>query len=211
MKRSSHGERDYTFGQKILTLRTSVGLTQAGLAGRLGISRRAVAAWEVGNSYPKADHLKQLIVLGVRQQAFAVGREAEEIRALWKSAHQKILLDEQWLYELLNKQRTRLTLVTPLANEQSIIQPAQSPRVDWGDAPMVPTFYGRERELATISQWVIEDRSRVVSVLGMGGIGKSALATSAMHWLAAHEPPPGQSCASDQSRQPEAWVSQVCN
>jgi len=193
MKRSSHGERDYTFGQKILTLRTSVGLTQAGLADRLGISRRAVAEWEAGNSYPKADHLKQLIVLGVRQQAFAVGREAEEIRALWKSAHQKILLDEQWLYELLNKQRTRLTLVTPLANEQSIIQPAQSPRVDWGDAPMVPTFYGRERELATISQWVIEDRSRVVSVLGMGGIGKSALATSAMYRLAAHfeAVPPG--------------------
>jgi WD40 repeat protein/transcriptional regulator with XRE-family HTH domain len=186
VKRSSHGERDYTFGQKILTLRTSVGLTQARLADRLGISRRAVAEWEAGTSYPKADHLKQLVVLGVRQQAFAVGREAEEIRALWKAAHQKILLDEQWLYELLNKQRTRLTLVTPRANKQSIIQLAQSPRVDWGNAPMVPTFYGRERELATISQWIIEDRSRVVSVLGMGGIGKSALATSAMHRLAAH-------------------------
>src|SRR2546425_6026745 len=170
----------------ILTLRTSIGLTQAGLADQLGVSRRAVAEWEAGNSYPKADHLKGLIALGVRQQAFAVGREVEEIRTLWKAARQKILLDEQWLYDLLSKQRPRLPLVTPLAHGQSNIPPAPSPRVNWGDALVVPTFYGRERELATISQWVIEDRCQVVSVLGMGGVGKSALATSAMYRLAAH-------------------------
>jgi len=40
MKRSSYGERDYAFGQLILTLRTHIGLTQAGLAERLGIFRR---------------------------------------------------------------------------------------------------------------------------------------------------------------------------
>src|SRR5260221_6142568 len=32
MQRSSYGERDYTFGQTMLTLRTSIGLTQADLA-----------------------------------------------------------------------------------------------------------------------------------------------------------------------------------
>src|SRR5262249_18746754 len=30
-----------------------------------------------------------------------------------------------------------------------------------------------------------------------------------MHWLPLHAPPPGQSCGSDQSRQPEACTSQV--
>jgi transcriptional regulator with XRE-family HTH domain len=79
VKRSSYGKRDYAFGQMMLKLRTSIGLTQAGLGDRLGVSRRAVAEWEAGNNYPKADHLKQLIALGVRQHAFAVGREAEEI------------------------------------------------------------------------------------------------------------------------------------
>ena len=77
MKRYSYSERDYAFGQAMLTLRTSIGLTQAGLADLLGVSRRAVAEWEAGSSYPKADHLKQLVALGVRQQAFLVGREAE--------------------------------------------------------------------------------------------------------------------------------------
>ncbi|HEY9659239.1 MAG TPA: NB-ARC domain-containing protein, partial [Allocoleopsis sp.] len=46
---------------------------------------------------------------------------------------------------------------------------------DWGEAVDVSVFYGREAELAQLWQWVIEDRCRLVSLLGMGGIGKSSL------------------------------------
>src|SRR5256886_5091752 len=101
VKRYSYGEHDYALGQMILTLRTTIGLTQAGLADQLSVSRRAVAEWEAGLSYPKAERLKQLIELGVQQQAFLAGREEEEIRALWRAAHQKLLLDEAWLHELV--------------------------------------------------------------------------------------------------------------
>src|SRR2546428_13268822 len=101
VKKSLYGERDYAFGQLVLTLRTTIGLTQAGLGERLGVSRRAVAEWEGGLSYPKAERLQQLIALGVQQQAFAAGREEEEIRALWRAAHQKVLLDDAWLHDLL--------------------------------------------------------------------------------------------------------------
>lgn len=38
MKRSPYGERDYAFGQRMLTLRTQIGLTQGGLAERLKIT-----------------------------------------------------------------------------------------------------------------------------------------------------------------------------
>ncbi len=50
VKRSTYDERDYVFGQVMLTLRTNIGLTQAGLAERLGVSRRAVAEWEAGSA-----------------------------------------------------------------------------------------------------------------------------------------------------------------
>ena len=60
VKRYSYGERDYAFGQVMLTLRTHIGLTQAGLADQLGVSRRAVAEWEAGSSYPKAHHLQHV-------------------------------------------------------------------------------------------------------------------------------------------------------
>ena len=54
-------------------------------------------AWEGGLAYPKAEHLKAFIALGVRAPAFPAGQEAEQIRTLWKAAYQKVLLDEDWL------------------------------------------------------------------------------------------------------------------
>src|SRR3989442_5343485 len=192
MNRSLYGERDYAFGQRILTLRTQLGLTQTGLAERLGVSRKAVAGWEAGSSYPTAGHLQQLIALGVRASAFSAEREAEEIRALWKAARQKVLLDEAWLASLLGRTRPALTLLPPVpleaprAGELPAAQPKPAPRLDWGEALAVSTFYDREQELATLARWMVEEGCRLVSALGMGGIGKSALAGRAMPQLAGH-------------------------
>src|SRR5258706_14081755 len=142
MKRSSYGERDYGFGQAMLSLRRAIGLTQAGLAEHLGVSRRAVGEWEAGSSYPKAGHLKRLIELGVQQQAFPAGREAEEIRAFWQAARQKLLLDEPWLAALLSQQLPHPpgALVAPLPVEQTrgidqgLAPAVGGPRVGWGNA-----------------------------------------------------------------------------
>jgi WD40 repeat protein len=60
------------------------------------------------------------------------------------------------------------------------------PRVDWGEALAVESFYGREEERTLLTQWVLQNGCRVVSVLGMGGIGKSALGVSLMHQLSEH-------------------------
>src|SRR2546421_1283101 len=217
MRRSSYGERDYAFGELILSLRSAIGLTQAGLARHLSISRQAVVGWEAGSSYPKATHLKALLALAVQEQVFPVGHEEEEIRALWKAAHQKVLLDETWLSVLLSQppapsaqvaveqnggaqvgstptaSQTSLALVSPPGQRPPPAGPVASraeafsgPLLDWGDALDVPSFFGRQGELATLSEWVVQDHCRVVSVLGLGGIGKSALVVQAMRELASH-------------------------
>jgi hypothetical protein len=45
----------------------------------------------------------------------------------------------------------------------------------WGEAIDVSQFYGRTTELETLSQWIVRDRTRVITLLGMGGVGKTAL------------------------------------
>jgi transcriptional regulator with XRE-family HTH domain len=170
MKRTSYGERDYTFGQRMLTLRTTLGLTQAGLAERLGVSRRAVAEWEAGSSYPKAERLKELIELGVRASAFAAVQEAEEIRAFWRAAHRKVLLEERWLQELF-------TSAMPVQPSPADLEHAAIPRIDLVEALDVSHFAGREVEVAELTQWIVQERCRLIALLGMGGIGKSMLAS----------------------------------
>jgi WD40 repeat protein/AAA+ ATPase superfamily predicted ATPase len=46
---------------------------------------------------------------------------------------------------------------------------------EWGEAPDIGNFYGREHEQETLKQWITRDHCRVIALLGIGGIGKSAL------------------------------------
>lgn len=50
-----------------------------------------------------------------------------------------------------------------------------SNRQDWGEAIDTSIFYGRTEELSVLQQWIVQERCRVVALLGMGGIGKTAL------------------------------------
>jgi DNA-binding XRE family transcriptional regulator len=79
--------RDYAFADLALALRQRAGLTQGELAALLGVSKRAMVAWEVGESYPVAERLKQLIAFYLERGVLQAGREEEEAATLWTSVH----------------------------------------------------------------------------------------------------------------------------
>lgn len=58
------------------------------------------------------------------------------------------------------------------------------PELNWGDAIQIAEFFGRTEELMKLKRWILDDdsktetasqRCRVVSLLGIGGVGKTAL------------------------------------
>ncbi|HEY9697861.1 MAG TPA: ATP-binding protein [Trichocoleus sp.] len=67
-------------------------------------------------------------------------------------------------------------------NPKNTISPSQI-QINWGEAPDVSVFYGRTKELQILKQWMLCDRCRLVTVLGMGGSGKSSLVAKLIHQI----------------------------
>jgi hypothetical protein len=49
------------------------------------------------------------------------------------------------------------------------------PKQDWGEAIDVTGFCGRATELEILTRWIVQDRCRLVGLIGTSGVGKTSL------------------------------------
>lgn len=75
-------------------------------------------------------------------------------------------LQQDQLTAIAKQQRNRLSRKKTSLNSR---------REDWGEAPYVVHFYGREQEQAELERWIVNDLCQVVALLGIGGVGKTTL------------------------------------
>jgi WD40 repeat protein/transcriptional regulator with XRE-family HTH domain len=182
---------EHPFGRSCAALRQQMQLTQRDLARLLAVSEQDIERWERGLHVPTPEQLKQLTGLALQRHAFPAERAHEELEQLWLGAGQRAGFETFWR---LAQQTAAFAPPVLLVLKQEAVQPSESrpsqepastpSRVDWGEALHVHALYGREQELGVLTHWVEQEQCRVVSVLGMGGIGKSALAVTLMRQIA---------------------------
>lgn len=160
-----------SFGELLRTHRTAAGFTQAQLAERAGLSEQAISTLERGTRRrPRADTLRTL--------ASALGLAPEERTRLE--------------YAAAGSSATQVSeppsTTQPIARQPSVA-PRQLP-------PTLPDFVGRGPELEVLNRLLTPSAATgnpipMIAVIGMGGIGKTALTLHAGH-LAAGAYPDGQ-------------------
>jgi WD40 repeat protein/transcriptional regulator with XRE-family HTH domain len=179
----------FAFGRQVLHLRERAGLTQRALAQQLGISARAVLNWESGTSYPDPARLRQLIAVFVQQHAFPADDEIAAASALWNLAQthapRRVAdLDHGWLTALIQSAPWSSARAVAYGADETPQGLVRHGRNDWEEAVAVPALHGRAAELALLERTITDDGCRLIAVLGIGGVGKTALVTTLAHRLA---------------------------
>lgn len=85
----------------------------------------------------------------------------------------KWFTDEKELSELVKQDvaRWQVSKIRALSPINNIV----NRQVDWGNAPEVNVFFGRSEEIVILEKWILEDSCKIISILGMAGIGKTRL------------------------------------
>lgn len=152
-------------------LRAWVFSSQVKAARHFGLTHTTVSRYESGQLRPPLGYVAELSRLLAEKEG-ASGEAAR--RALLNEVNKVVrqcYVDEK-----------------PFASWQALEQGSQAGKkgpatqggaatriVDWGDAPDDSLFYGRQREISQLEQWIVQERCRLVGITGMGGVGKTML------------------------------------
>ena len=78
----------------------------------------------------------------------------------------------------LEKVDERASFPAPEVKPVRLTPSATQTKESWGQVLDLPTVYGREEELAALKKWIVAERCRVITLVGMGGMGKTTLSVA---------------------------------
>lgn len=171
----------------ILTdLRKEAGLTLAEMARACGLhgqqSHQTAGAWEMGRMIPEEGRRRQAI-LHYLWDGLRLRTTPARVEGVWA-----VLVDEWGWQEITDREWQRLTSAprpsrtAPLTDAPPTLAATTTRDAPFQAPPVVPHFVGRQHELHQIQHCLSDPATaRPVALVGMGGVGKSTLATHLAH------------------------------
>ena len=146
------------FHERLKYERDRRGWSQDHLAEKVGSDPKTVGRWESGETLPQAQYRRKLIELfGIDASEFGLTAKRASSRTRSSSEAAVIASSSQRDDDQDRQHRMR---------SEDLIE-----------APSLEHFLGRSLELNELKRWINEDLCRIVTILGVGGVGKTAFAT----------------------------------
>ncbi len=145
-----------------------------------------LAGYHLSNTYHQLDY--QLAEQYARQQLqlepWSEMGHGQLMEILARTGHQMAALAQfnlcrQLLAEELGVEPSpQIQTLAEQIRQGELDQPMETQstaQLGWVEVPLTGTFFGRTTELGQLRQWLVEERCRMVTILGMGGQGKTSL------------------------------------
>lgn len=144
------------FSHQLRLERERRGWSQSDLAEKVGCDTKTVGRWESGEGLPRSYHRQAL--------AQVLGKSLEELG-----------LVQQTFPSFPQGTGQQAERSKRFGEARSDRAPTGSLREDWSEVPHAVNLYGRDEECSQLEHWIRERQCRVSAILGMGGIGKTAV------------------------------------